>query len=302
MTTKEAAFKSIAKIKLILDSQNLSSSAITEKEYDYEMTVKLNSANIKILVYFGKKGLRTVLQGDSNSSEYRIIQDLVMDQSSLHFTRAAITEPNAYIGSDECGKGDFFGPLVVGAVYVEKESVAKLAKMGVRDSKDLNENQIHHLAHEIKMTVGKQFEVIRITPEKYNGLYSRFANLNKLLNWAHSKSIEKLLDNTGCKFVITDKFSKEDLKVVSSAKYSDVEFVQIEKAEKYIGVAAASILARDNFNSWFLEQTKKGITLPKGASNNIELTASKLLAEYGEEKLGELAKLHFKTYKKIKEN
>ena len=45
----------------------------------------------------------------------------------------------ARIGLDESGKGDYFGPLVVGAVYVDESTEAKLIRMGVRDSKRVAE-------------------------------------------------------------------------------------------------------------------------------------------------------------------
>jgi ribonuclease HIII len=300
MTIKETAFAFITKTKLILEKNNLSPTDILEKEYNFEVSVKSNGTNIKVLIYFGKKGVRTILQGDEKSELYHKIQNLILDEPKLDFRDPKIVEPEQYVGTDECGKGDFFGPLVVGAAYVDKQSLKELRAIGVRDSKDLNENQIHYLAYEIKKIIAAKFNVVRITPHKYNELYPKFANLNKLLNWAHSKALENLLNDTKCKYVITDKFSNHDLQISSSKEFSDVEFVQIEKGEKYIGVAAASILARENFNNWFNDQAKKGLLLPKGSSGNVELIASKLLQKIGENKLEEIAKLHFKTFSKIK--
>jgi ribonuclease HIII len=300
MTTKETAHQSISKIKTVLEKNKFSSSIIIEKDYNFEVTINSHGGNLKIQVYFGKKGIKIVLQGNQESEQYQKIQNLILDEPKLDLLDPKIVEPEQYIGTDECGKGDFFGPLVVGAVYVNGNSLKKLSAIGVRDSKDLNENQIHNLAHEIKNIVEKKFEVIRISPQKYNELYPQFANLNKLLNWAHSKALENLLDNTKCKYVITDKFSKQNLQISSAAEYSNVEFMQIEKGEKHIGVAAASILARENFNNWFTDHIKKGLILPKGSSANVEEIASKLLRKLGEKKFEEIAKLHFKTYNKIR--
>ncbi len=138
---------------------------------------------------------------------------------------------------------------------------------------------------------------MKINPDKYNELYSKFKNLNKLLDWAHSKAIENLIDNRECKYVITDKFGKKDLNLVS--KYPDINFVLETKAEKYIGVAAASILARASFLEWFDSQLKKGFKLPKGASGQVEDYAKILIKKIDRAKLKTLAKLHFKTYSKI---
>lgn len=41
------------------------------------------------------------------------------------------------IGSDEVGTGDYFGPIVVTASFVDKKMMSKLYELGVRDSKKL---------------------------------------------------------------------------------------------------------------------------------------------------------------------
>jgi ribonuclease HIII len=300
MIVEEKAKGQIELLSNQCEKAGLFISQVSKKEYNYEFTASSGKEKIKVQVYFGKKGIKTILQGDLNSSLYKKINTLVLDEPKFDLHDSLINEPEKYIGSDECGKGDFFGPLVVSAVYVDEESKKLLDKIGVRDSKELSDYQISSLAKEIKKIIGKNFEIIRINPHKYNQLYKQFNNLNKLLNWAHSKAIDNLLDNTLCKFVITDKFSKKELDLVAFSKHSDVEFVQETKAEKYIGVAAASILARDSFVDWFKTQSKKGLVLPKGSSIETEKFAKRLFQRFGEEKLNELGKLHFKTFTRIK--
>lgn len=300
MALEQNAKKQIDVIQKRVIDAGLRTSSIVKKEYNYELAVENGKEKIKILIYFGKKGIKTILQGDLGSGLYKTMSNLVLDEPKLVFTESKIKEPKEYIGTDECGKGDFFGPLVVGAVFVNEATKKSLARIGVRDSKDLSDYQIAFLAGEIKKIIGDNYQIVSINPQKYNELYERFANLNKLLNWAHSKAIDNLLDNTLCKYVITDKFSKKELDVVSLSKHSDVEFVQEHKAEKYIGVAAASILARDSFVDWFEVIERKGLKLPKGSSNVTERFAKQLIQKIGKEKLNELAKLHFKTFTKIK--
>lgn len=300
MALEQNAKKQIDVIHKRAIDAGLHTSSIVKKEYNYELAVENGKEKIKILVYFGKKGIKTILQGDLGSGLYKTLSNLVLDEPKLVFPESKIKEPKEYIGTDECGKGDFFGPLVVGAVFVNEATKKSLARIGVRDSKDLSDYQIAFLAGEIKKIIGDNYRIVSINPRKYNELYERFANLNKLLNWAHSKAIDNLLDNTLCKYVITDKFSKKELDVVSLSKHSDVEFVQEHKAEKYIGVAAASILARDSFVDWFEVIERKGLKLPKGSSNDTERFAKQLIQKIGKEKLNELAKLHFKTFTKIK--
>jgi ribonuclease HIII len=299
MNIKETAFSQISKFKFLLDEEGISTSTISERDYNYEILAKINRANIKIQVYFGKKGVKTIIQGDSSSSEYQTIQNIIQEQSELNFQKENLSEPGEYIGSDECGKGDFFGPLVTAAVFVDNTTQSKLRKIGVRDSKDLKENQITELAFQIKETIGNNYEVIKINPSKYNQLYEKFNNLNKLLNWSHSKAIDSLLQKTNCKTVITDKFSNKDLNVTFDTNHSSVKFIQEPRAEKYVGVAAASILARNEFNQWFIQQKKLGYDLPKGSSEIVTDAASNLLKKIDKKTIGDFVKLHFKTLQKI---
>lgn len=292
------------KIKLIhkrcIDS-GLTSSSISQKEYNFEFTVQDLKDKIKVQVYFGKKGIKTIIQGNLNSKLYRTINDLILDEPKLNLEDPDFIEPDEYIGTDECGKGDFFGPLVVAAVFVNKETKIKFKKIGVRDSKDLNENQITQISKLIREIVpANMIEIVSISPEKYNQLYDKFNNLNKLLNWAHSKAISNLIHVTNSIKVITDKFSRSDLNIMNDINHSHVDFVQLHGAEKYIGVAAASIVARDTFNKWFKQKDKIGIHLAKGSSDLVENSARELFIKLGEEKFSHLAKLHFKTFKKIK--
>ena len=106
-------------------------------------------------------------------------------------------------------------------------------------------------------------------------------------------------EKTNTETVITDKFSKRELNI--STKYNHkINFIQTEKGERFIGVAAASILARSAMNYWFEKQKVNGLILPKGASGEVEAKAKIIKGQFGEIKLKEIAKLHFKTLQKIK--
>lgn len=298
MTLKSKAESQIKQLKELIKKSGIDTDSIITKEYNHEFNAVDGKQKIKIQIFFGKKGLKKIIQGDANSNLFKTISNITSEQQSLDLNYSCIAEPDKYIGSDEVGKGDFFGPLVVAAVYVDSESKSLLTKLGIRDSKDVADNQIKLFAKEIKFIIKSNFQIVKINPDKYNELYSKFNNLNKLLDWAHSKAIENLIDNTGCKNVITDKFGKKDLSLVS--KYPDITFISETKAEKYSGVAAASILARASFLEWFDSQSKKGMNLPKGASELVEDYAKSLIKKIDDIKLRSIAKLHFKTYTKIK--
>lgn len=300
MTIKEKAESQINILKDNINKQGYTTDNILLRDFNYEFNVISGKQKVKVQVYFGKKGLKKILQGDVNSSFYKSVSNIINEQQILDFNDSFLLEPAEYIGTDEVGKGDFFGPLVVAAVFVNSESKSALSNLGIRDSKDITDNQIKLFASEIKRITKNKYNILQINPEKYNQLYDKFRNLNKLLDWAHSKAIENLIDNKPCNYVITDKFSKNELSLIS--KYPEINFVSEAKAEKYIGVAAASILARDSFLNWFRQQSKVGYELPKGASAQVEKYAKALIKKIDDKRFSELAKIHFKTYNRIKNN
>ncbi len=299
MNFKETADKKIQLIAHQLSQAHFQISPLITKQFNYELDVQRDNDKVKVLVYFGKKGNKTVIQGNIESDLYKKIKELVLEEFEFDFPVQTIDEPVEYIGSDESGKGDIFGPLVTAAVFVNASSKNKLDKFGIRDSKDLSDNLISELASKIKTITGNVFSIVLISPAKYNELYDKFKNLNKILNWSHSKAIETILEKSNCNTVITDKFSNKDLTVTEKATYSRINFIQTPKAEKYTAVAAASILARDSFNKWFNNQKKLGYNLPKGASEKVDETVYDIFNREGIETLRTLTKMHFKTIKKI---
>ena len=170
------------------------------------------------------------------------------------------------IGIDESGKGDYFGPLVVAAVFVDATTQDELALMAVRDSKKISDGRILELAPDIKTIC--PHSVIVIGPQKYNELYAKIKNLNRLLAWGHAKALETLLERVSCERAISDQFGDERLILNAlQEKGRRIVLEQRTKAESDLAVAAASILAR----SEFLLRLKRlsedvGTTLPKGAS------------------------------------
>jgi ribonuclease HIII len=199
------------------------------------------------------------------------------------------------IGIDESGKGDYFGPLVIAAVFVDATTQGELALMQVRDSKKISDGRILEMAPDIKTIC--PHSVIAIGPQKYNELYAKIKNLNRLLAWGHAKALENLLERVSCERAISDQFGNERLILnVLQEKGRKIVLEQRPKAESDMAVAAASILARAEF----LLRLKRlsgevGTTLPKGASPTVELAARMVIKKHGQDRLGDVAKLHFKT-------
>lgn len=209
-------------------------------------------------------------------------------------TEAAHTSSNR-IGIDESGKGDYFGPLVIAAVFVDRAAEADLTLMEVRDSKRISDGRILEMAPDIRQVC--PHSVVAIGPQRYNELYAKIRNLNRLLAWGHARALENLLERVDCDLAISDQFGDE--RFVLNAlleKGTRIRLVQRPKAEADLAVAAASILARAEFLLRLKRLSDEVETsLPKGASNTVELAARMVIKKHGRERLGTVAKLHFKT-------
>ncbi len=199
------------------------------------------------------------------------------------------------IGIDESGKGDYFGPLVIAAVFVDATTQSELTLMNVRDSKKISDGRILDMAPDIRLIC--PHSIIAIGPQRYNELYEKIRNLNRLLAWGHAKALETLLEKVSCGRAIADQFSNEQLILDALQKKGrTVTLEQRHKAESDLAVAAASILARAEFLFRLRYISDEiGTMLPKGASPAVELAGRMIVKKHGEERLGSVAKLHFRT-------
>lgn len=202
------------------------------------------------------------------------------------------------IGIDESGKGDYFGPLVIAAAHVTGELEPELRLMEVRDSKKISDGRVLEIAGDLRQAC--KYSIVVIGPQKYNELYPKFRNLNRLLAWGHARALENLLEQVDCPLAIADQFGNERL-ILSALKEKGkkIQLIQRTKAESDLAVAAASILARAEFLFRLQRLSEEvGTMLPKGATH-VELAAKMIVKKHGEERLGMVAKLHFKTTKAV---
>ncbi len=209
-----------------------------------------------------------------------------------------ITDPSVAsgrIGSDESGKGDYFGPLVIAAAFVTPEIEPDLKLMEVRDSKMISDGRVLELSRDLRQVC--KHSIVAIGPQRYNELYEKIRNLNKLLAWGHARALENLLEQVNCDLAIADQFGDE--RFILNAlleKGKRIRLVQRPKAEEDLAVAAASILARAEFLTRLRRLSDEvGTSLPKGASPSVELAARMVVKKHGRERLSTIAKMHFKT-------
>ena len=208
-------------------------------------------------------------------------------------------QPFNYIGTDESGKGDFFGPLVVAGVLIDEKNRQLFIDLGIKDSKTLKDEQMIKMAQQIQKN--SVFSTVVISNAKYNELYSKFKNLNKLLAWGHARAIENILEKQPCEYALSDKFGDESL--IKNALMKNGRTIQLEqrvRAESDIAVAAASVLARATFVQK-MQQLEKfyGCKLPKGCNDRVKTSAKEFIQKYGRERLNEICKTHFKTYNEV---
>ena len=264
----------------------------------YAVKDKLNVA-----VY--EKGPKVVLQGKGTQDFVTFrLEPEVLGEAKLGYEEVLQPEMfEPHFGVDESGKGDFFGPLVIAGCYTDADVTRTLMAAGIQDSKRIGSDQrIRDLADLIRSTRGATHSVVAIGPEKYNELYRKFGNLNKLLAWGHARIIENLAEaRPDCPRALSDQFANPALiKRALLEKGRGIQLDQRTKAESDIAVAAASILARERFIDWLGKHGRDlKTTLPRGASAQVKAAARSLVAAHGPQILARVAKTHFKTASEI---
>jgi ribonuclease HIII len=256
------------------------------------------------LVFYQSGKLVVQGKGTQDFVEF-ILEPQILGEATLGYETILHPELLApRIGVDESGKGDFFGPLCVAGVYVNESVVAAWKGAGIRDSKNISsDRRIAELAKLIRETAGCVSTVVPIGNEAYNRLYSKMRSVNTLLAWGHARVIENLMGqsrrmNPQPVRAISDQFAHDKATVANALMKMgrSLELVQRHKAEEDLAVAAASIIARNEFVIRLAALGKRfEMTFPKGASAAVDAAAREFVTKHGAGKLSEVAKTHFRT-------
>jgi ribonuclease HIII len=202
---------------------------------------------------------------------------------------------SATLGSDECGKGDYFGPLVVAAVLLEEAQVEELLESGLAESKRISDKRALSLGAALRTRY--PFAIRRLDPEEYNRTHEEVGNLNPMLARMHGEVIRELA-RPGL-HVLVDKFAKASL-VAGEVKDLDIDLEQRPRAEEHPAVAAASVIARQEFLEALSELSEaSAVVLRKGAGAPVDVAGREYVALHGADALGRVAKLHFKNTKRV---
>lgn len=295
---KYEARKTIETLRTNIMRLGFTTGSMIERQYNYEVTVNNYHETLKVQTYFGKKGVKTVLQGNQQTEVYNSVNDILNGQIQISFQKKIKHDKFAdYIGTDESGKGDLFGPLVVAAFYYDDSLEKEFAELKVRDSKEIYDEEIRNIAEWLLENYPKRIEKKILLPAEYNSLYPKYNNLNKLLAEVHGNLILKLRENVKCDNIIIDKFAGE-YRFDKIFAHEKINLSLIEKAEKFQGVAAASIIARYFMIEWFRNNKFRSKTIPKGSSTDAIGFAKNLMDEFNNHELTKFAKLHFKTFRR----
>ena len=202
-------------------------------------------AKLSVAVY--EKGPKVVVQGKETEDFVRFyLEPEILKEARVGYeevTNPTMFEP--HFGIDESGKGDFFGPLVIAGVYVDREIARRLLSLGVTDSKKIgSDNRIRQLADEIDKTPGLAANIVLIGPEKYNLLYEKFGNLNDLLAWGHPQEHGPAIGiypTSGA--AVADYLSLEASTATPLAWSPDSRYLAVyAQSNETVGIAAASSL------------------------------------------------------------
>lgn len=213
------------------------------------------------------------------------------------------------IGVDESGKGDFFGPLCVAGVYVNEGIVREWKEAGIQDSKNISsDRKMADLSEIIRNTPGAVYDVVCIGNDAYNRLHKTMGSVNKVLAWGHARVIENLMGRRHQMKpepvrAISDQFaaSKATVGKALMSLGQEIELIQRHKAEEDLAVAAASILARNEFVTRLKSLGEQHeLEFPKGASKKVEEVGRDFVKKLGADRLPAVAKMHFRTSYRVR--
>jgi ribonuclease HIII len=279
------------------------------REHGYEFRevpyARFAAGKEKVNIVFYESG-KLVVQGKGTQEFVEfVLEPGILKQARLGYE--TVLNPELLLprlGVDESGKGDFFGPLCIAGVYVNEPVVKAWENSGIRDSKNISsDKKIADLARLIRQTAGCVTTVVPIGNESYNRLYAKMSSVNAILAWGHARVIENLMQqkarmNPPPVRAISDQFASKKSTVAEALMTlgREIELVQRHKAEGDVAVAAASILARNEFVSRLSALEKQFETkLPKGASSAVDVVAREFVGRQGAENLPKLAKMHFRN-------
>jgi ribonuclease HIII len=265
-------------------------------DYGRQYRVSRGAEKAIVNVYQGKKGTRVVVQMNTPlADELRGLFGGAKEAGPALPTWAT------WCGSDESGKGDYFGPLTVAAVGLTTATAEKAASWNVRDCKTMSDATALDLDRRIREAL--PYKVVGWMPEEYNRRYPVARSVNVLLGEAHAESIAGVAAKLPkVEAAVVDQFGDEGhVEKALRALGVDIPLIQRPKADETdLAVSAASVVARAAFLRGLEKLVKTwGMPFHKGAGPEVLSGARDFLRLKGRDALGQVAKLHFKTTQQL---
>lgn len=259
-----------------------------------------------ITVYKSKKVMFQGANHEMEASKWGTAQPSVKKATKSTNTLPANFASLSVIGSDEVGKGDFFGPMTVVASYVSKEHMSLVKELGVQDSKNLTDPQIVKIAEDLLTFL--PYSLLTLSNEKYNELQAKGYTQGKMTALLHNKAILHVLNKIAPEkpdAILIDQFAQKDIYYRHLRGQREIVRDQVHFATKaeglHLSVAASSILARYAFLKAFEHLSKQaGFNIPKGAGAKVDIAAAKLIRTHGVDALNSFTKVHFANTQKAK--
>lgn len=225
-------------------------------------------------------------------------QNDVIKESANYYVKS-------HIGCDETGSTDFFGPLCVVSCYVDQKDCDWLIEIGVKDPKELSNQEVIDLARKIKDRI--IYSLLILDNSHYNQMASEGNNLANIKAKLHNQAVTNVMQKIGKnvdKKVINQfvspktyyNYLKNEVIVVK-----DLSF-EVKGEEKYLAIMCSNILSKYAFFQYFNNMAKTlKMKLPRGTSATNDEVAIKIAKRYGIKMLNKVTKTNMTSYKRVKE-
>lgn len=283
----------IFKLKEYLENQDYQ---FTEEKYTF---LKAHNQKLEITVFL--KG-KLIIEGlETKEFVEQILEPKILADKRYIPDKKGNFQFRERIGVNEIGRNDYFGPLVITSIYMNKKSFDALAPYDdfKKDVRRLSHEKTFQLSEIIKKNC--RYSIVTIGPERYNELFEKMGDMDRLLAWGHSRAIENILFKVECDHVIVNQFGDKNLIIDALMKKGKtIRLRQQHNAENDIAVAAAAIVSRAEA-IMRMEQLGEEVKMEliRGNNTKVEKMAKELINRDGAAVLVKVCKLHFATTKRV---
>lgn len=279
---------------------------IIQENVGYILFAANDGTNI-ITAYKNKKGIqfKVTFQGDNYlalANKYSKTEIILPKKEKIIKDSPFFIDVDYQIGSDEVGVGDFLGPIVVCAAYVDHETMKLIYEYGIKDSKKFGDDKIMKV---IPLLLKKVFyEHIVFTNERYNNAVNKGYNMVQIKAILHNSVLTKLKNRFPVvQNVYIDQFTSEAnyFAALKNIEHVTDGVVFKEKGETYFpSVALASCIARYYLLAEFDFMSKKyNMKFPRGAGEDVDKFSLAFIEKYGRETFDLISKHNWENYKKV---